>query len=419
LQVQYTDSQQQGEEVLHLPTIVEAAESSPAAAKECAHQIRKFLKSENSARPYVQYNGIMLMRILSDNPGATFTKNIDGKFIGTLKDLLRMGRDPSVQQILRETLENFEREKNGDGNLAPLVEMWKKEKLKMLKLQNGGVSILYLLVAAFAKYFQGSFGRTTSIPSRPTEPQQNYFARSHHSMNLPPPAELASRLEEARNSAKLLTQVVQSTPADEILSNELIKEFADRCLSASRSIQMYMVAENPGPDNDTMLTLIETNEQLSLAMTKHQRAVLNTRKALGVGTPEQRASPTTATGGFAPPAGPPPGVAKASTLPPRTTAVPAPIAKDEPKKLAEEEENPFADPKSDPEIDAAQSGHHLEPYHPGFVSAQSYVGRQDSAVGDVTLRAVGSERDDKGRNADDEDENDPYSAPSKEPIYRY
>jgi hypothetical protein len=110
--------------------------------------------------------------------------------------------------------------------------------------------------------------------------QQNYFSRNHKPRGLPPPPELASRIEEAKTSAKLLLQVVQSTPPSEILGNELIKEFAGRCQSASRSIQGYINAENPAPDDDTLLTLIDTNDQLTLAMSKHQRAVLQARKAL-------------------------------------------------------------------------------------------------------------------------------------------
>jgi hypothetical protein len=73
---------------------------------------------------------------------------------------------------------------------------------------------------------------------------------------------------------------VQSTPPSEALGNELIKEFADRCLSASRSIQGYINAEDPAPDDDTLLTLIETNDQLTLSMSKHQRAILQARKTL-------------------------------------------------------------------------------------------------------------------------------------------
>ena len=102
----------------------------------------------------------------------------------------------------------------------------------------------------------------------------------HHSRNrLPPPHELASRIEEARTSGKLLTQVVQSTPQSEILSNDLIKEFAERCREASRSMQAYINAENPAPDEDTLLTLIETNDVIAAALSRHQHALLNARKA--------------------------------------------------------------------------------------------------------------------------------------------
>jgi hypothetical protein len=71
----------------------------------------------------------MLTRILTDNPAERFTRNFDAKFVTTTKELLREGRDMSVQQILRETLEYFETEKvAGNPSLVPLMEMWKQEK---------------------------------------------------------------------------------------------------------------------------------------------------------------------------------------------------------------------------------------------------------------------------------------------------
>lgn len=124
----------QGEEVLYLPTIVESAESSPSAAKEAATVIRKFLGKDNFTKPFVQYNAIMLIRILADNPGKTFTRNVDAKFVDTVKELLRVGRDPSVKQILMETLDTFQREKEDDEGLAKLNEMWKKEHERMVKI---------------------------------------------------------------------------------------------------------------------------------------------------------------------------------------------------------------------------------------------------------------------------------------------
>ena len=134
----------QGDEVLHLPTIVEAAESSPPAATQAAVEIRKFLSTKNYARAYVQYNAVMLVRILSDNPGKTFTRNIDTKFIATVKELLREGRDMSVQQILRETLDSLETNKPNEETLDGLREMWKKEKGKMNKRISVAVRLIHL-----------------------------------------------------------------------------------------------------------------------------------------------------------------------------------------------------------------------------------------------------------------------------------
>lgn len=128
-------------------------------------------------------------------------------------------------------------------------------------------------------------------PPQLSRHSQSYFAKSHTNNRLPDAVELASRLEEARTSAKLLEQVVMNTPPGEMLQNELIREFADRCLSASRSLQGYMVSENPAPDNGTMETLIDTNEQLQTALNQHKRAILNARKQLGLGTGSNEHSP--------------------------------------------------------------------------------------------------------------------------------
>ena len=90
----------------------------------------------------MQYNAVMLIRILSDNPGATFTQNIDKKFVEATKELSRTCRDPSIQQLLSDTLNNLERDKAEDVNLAPLIEMWKKEKVKIEKVLAQGVTKL-------------------------------------------------------------------------------------------------------------------------------------------------------------------------------------------------------------------------------------------------------------------------------------
>lgn len=232
------------------------------------------------------------MRILTDNPGDTFTRNFDQKFVDTARGLLKASRDPSVRQILMETLDDMERTKGDDENLTLIISMWKKEKEKAME---NGVCAQPLHAAkpcpvAKTNLLQGRAppGQMMPPPMPPQQPvynphSQNYFARSHSNKRMPDPVELSSRLEEARTSAKLLEQVVMNTTPTEMLSSDLIKEFADRCQSASRSIQGYMTSENPAPDNETMEHLIDTNELLQTALNQHKRAVLNSRKHLGLG----------------------------------------------------------------------------------------------------------------------------------------
>lgn len=129
----------QGTEFVHLPAIVESAESSPNAAKEAAYRIRKLLSDPAATPGYVQYNALMLVRILIDNPGHTFTRNLDAKFVSTTKDLLRNGRDMGVQHFLRETLNALEAQRSWDEDLRPLVQMWAKEKDKLGRV-NSSVS---------------------------------------------------------------------------------------------------------------------------------------------------------------------------------------------------------------------------------------------------------------------------------------
>jgi hypothetical protein len=426
--------------------------------------IRKFLSKDNFSKPYVQYNAIMLIRILADNPGRTFTRNIDAKFVDAVKELLRVGRDPSVKQILMETLDTFQKEKEGDEGLVKINEMWKKEHERMVKIHVD----LTTLSSTFSTQLTSGKGpmgpRTMNAPEFDPH-SQNYFARNHHTKRLPNPQELASRIEEARTSAKLLSQLLQSTPPSEILSSDLIKEFADRCQSASRSVQAYMISENPPPDNDTMETLIETNEQLGKAMSQHQRAVLSARKAAGLGSgtptpPPGRDSayappPSRTESGFAPPPGPPSSQANNPT--PLIASAPVArkaIAKKTPQipppgdyapNLSDDEDeaaNPFNDPhptsqeqsgnvirppfpEDRPPVATGQFNDRLgiEPYHPGFRETQSYVGRQDSSLGKVTMHAGAS--DPELEDVDEEDNGrggrGGYGAVAgtKAPVYRY
>ncbi|KAK2601202.1 hypothetical protein N8I77_010668 [Diaporthe amygdali] len=422
-----------GDEVTFLPSIVESAESSPTAAAECARTIRKYLKKEYWSKPSYQYNALMLTRILSDNPGPTFTRNLDGKFLDVVKDLLRNGRDLSVRQMLMETLDSFEHQKGWDEGLGPIIELWKKEKEKAYKAYGGHPP-------------QPPHPQQFAAP--PTDPHsQNYFARSHNNKRLPSPVELANRLEEARTSANLLSQLVANTPSTEVLDNDLIKEFADRCLSASRSIQGYMTADNPGPDNETMESLIDVNEELQQALNNEKRARLSARKELGVGDRSENVSPAPEVNGLSrppipqpsgsysaggafpsngaysgdsapplprkplnngkgkgrqepdpadyvpPPPGPPPG---------HSVAGPSRSANATP---ADEGQDPFRDPepagrgKTTAGLSSTSgSGAPFleeprladEPFHPGFGEpTRSYLGRQDSAANKLTMHGAG------------------------------
>jgi hypothetical protein len=74
----------------------------------------------------------MLLRILTDNPGSTFTRNLDQKFVDTVRGLLKALRDPNVRQILMETLDDFQHTKAYDENLTLLLTMWQGEKEEAL-----------------------------------------------------------------------------------------------------------------------------------------------------------------------------------------------------------------------------------------------------------------------------------------------
>ncbi|KAL8836953.1 MAG: hypothetical protein Q9170_002715 [Blastenia crenularia] len=451
----------QGEEVLHLPVIVEAAESSPDAAREAASRIRKFLSRDNYQRAYVQYNSIMLVRILADNPGKSFTRNLDSKFTNTVKELLRDGRDMSVQQILRETLDSFEVLKPNDETLAPLREMWKKEKKKWSK-HRSAVNGSHLDGNIRSRYpsqqtvpGQSNLPVQNYISTNPRQ-EQNYFARNHRPRGLPSPYELTLRIEEARTSSKLLLQVVQSTPPNEVLTNELINEFVERCQSASRSIQGYINSTDPPPDENTLLTLIETNDQISTALSRYQRAMLQARRITGTSpSPAPGGLQRNGTGGAAempvtsPPNG---GPYDPPSAPPRTNGIFSSSRqqnqdshirrKDIPpqpsqfqaysRSQSQTDDNPFADPKHEttqapadfglppnhiPEDEPAgypptSSGYHTkdEP----LASPQKYNGRQDSG------NANGKRTETHVADSDEEEEIHPRGHERGQPLqYRF
>ncbi|CAI6086765.1 hypothetical protein V2G26_009674 [Clonostachys chloroleuca] len=424
-----------GDEILFLPLIVEAAESSPSAAAECARVIRKFLGKDYITRPSWQYNALMILRILCDNPGPSFTRSFDQDFVDTVRKLLGSGKDNKVQRMLMEILDDFEFTRMDDGNLVLLIEMWKKEK-----------------AAAYTRF--GAPRRQEHRRSHQASANfhsQNYFARSHSNKRLPDPVELASRLEEARTSAKLLEQVVMNTPPAEMLQNELIREFADRCQSASRSIQGYMTAENPTPDNETMESLIDTNEQLQTALNQHRRAVLNARKQLGLNerTPDE----------FPPLQGQRNGqdrvlqwtqsqadILAAGAHVPVTTEEQQPVNNGKGKETQpyglggdrdRAQEDPFADPKGEEE-DGRGLQYPEEPFHPGFRASTGAGAAPAAGISPVAGASLPPSatvhkssldnsnallkpqpRDDKDSESDIYDAGPRTKEPEQQPVYKY
>ncbi|KAF2860171.1 hypothetical protein K470DRAFT_264649 [Piedraia hortae CBS 480.64] len=249
----FCESSPNGDEVLHLPVIVEAAESSPSAAARAAQLIRRYL-ADSRAPPRVHYNAIMLIRILGDNPGPTFTRCFDKTFVSTVKELWRSSSNSGTGQILRETLDHIESSRAWDPGPQMLIQMWQREKGKMLAMHPQRQPVIY----------------------SPSPPMPQGLP---HQPRLPPPEEMASRVEEARNTAAILTQLVESTPAHSLVLTPLPKEFSERCQRAQKDIQGFIGCENPRLDSNTLHTLIDTAEQLNSAESAYQRAMLAARRA--------------------------------------------------------------------------------------------------------------------------------------------
>lgn len=423
------------EEVLHLPVIVEAAESSPTAAQAAAQQIKRYLSREFATKPHVQYNALMLVRILSDNPGPTFTRCFDQSFVKTVKELLRNCKDGGTQQILREALDSMEVNKAYDQGVQGLIAMWKKEKGAQASLSQ--------------QHNRGSRGPGGYQPrGMMGDPYNN--ERVFQRNQLPPAHELASRIEEARNTAKILLQLIQQSTTAELVSNGLAREFSERCQQAQKSMQVYINCDSPPPDDDTMLTLIETNEQLSLASSRFQRAILTARKQLGTttsgsSTPQamndgsgaftsppapgqseslfapaptqvhpngdspvspiaQQHARTSSHNTFQPPPGPPPPQSRHNYAASTSSSLYAPSPQTH-QPSHQETSNPFIDPTEQPTNPPRPDSSHnnaippppptdsrpgIGPYHNSGITP-SYMGRQASAADGLTMHGAGAQ----------------------------
>lgn len=182
-----------------------------------------------------------------------------------------------------------------------------------------------------------------------------------------------------------------------------------------------MNAQDPHPDEDTLLTLIETNDQLSLALSKYQRAILNARKRVS-----RDPSPNPIAHQIYHPMDPSPhstALAPAAsgkqnlTSPPSSALAPpvpghlapsGPVANEMPIRFLPAAlsatqpqarlENPFDD-SNDLVAGISSSEPPTAPlqdttYHPGYRPTQSYVKRQDSEANNITVRGIcGTDRE--------------------------
>lgn len=126
-----------------------------------------------------------MIRILIDNPGHTFARNLDAKFTSTVKDLLRQGRDMNVQQFLRETLEFMDTQRSWDEDLAALVAMWKKEKERYNKARTflvGGSIPLDIVILLITLTGCRAYVKRTAVAVAAAGPEL-FWRTSSHSWN--------------------------------------------------------------------------------------------------------------------------------------------------------------------------------------------------------------------------------------------
>ncbi|KAK7206265.1 hypothetical protein BZA70DRAFT_128939 [Myxozyma melibiosi] len=229
------------DDVTLLPVIVECAQSSPQAAAEAVRSVRKRIDPKHSSNPIVQYNAILVLRILGSSNSTTILDQIglDGKLATAVSNLLAQGNDPSVRAVLIETLEYFQREQRLEENLVPL------------KL-------------VFEQYMRKNGGKTTAAST----------AENHHQPRSLSPEKVADVIEEAKSSAGLLQQVVQTTAPAEISASPLVLEFYERCVRLSSKIESYLSRDVIPPLEESMtVKLIDANESLSSAIEMHKSAL--------------------------------------------------------------------------------------------------------------------------------------------------
>lgn len=107
--------------------------------------------------------------------------------------------------------------------------------------------------------------------------------RHGSSASLPKPRELRKRLDEAKTTAGVLADIVNTTPSSGLLDHDLADDLVSRCRRASGQVLDYLDTREPLPDNHEMAMLLSTHEILQQALHHYHGAVLEARKAINIG----------------------------------------------------------------------------------------------------------------------------------------
>ena len=198
----------------------------------------------------------------------------------------------------------------------------------------------------------------------------------------------------------------------------MIGQMAERTRRASRSFQGYIDSTSPRPDNDTMHTLINTYQAVNVALIKHWQAVLSARKTLPPQQPQQppqqnaqqqrtwvdwasqRSSQPPQTENAIPQSSGPTAQENTFTNSTQPIQQPQPI---QPQQVPQRKpyslfNSSNAQPqRSSPIIPPTQTRPQPAPvpgetlgsrYNPNYRPTQSYIARQDAAVGSMTMHGA-------------------------------
>ncbi|KAK9456885.1 hypothetical protein V1511DRAFT_495568 [Dipodascopsis uninucleata] len=227
-----------GDEVIYLPTIVDCAQATPAAAREAIRAVRKRIDPKHGSGSVTQYNAIMVLRILIDTDSIAVQEAIgsDDKLAPILKTVLKNSRDPSIVDFLRDTLVRCASTKGDVEGFSALHSIYYKYLAKGRSKNS--------------RKQQLSEIKVRSLQER-----------------------IDDMVQECRESANLLEQIVSTTPPASIAGSTLVFEFYQRCDTLEKEVTRYLNDDSSHIDEQRMVKLIESNDALKAALNAHKLAL--------------------------------------------------------------------------------------------------------------------------------------------------